>query len=195
MRRSEKNFPLGESEIYETLRKMWKSGWLDEYSEKHFLIRLLNGDDLVRRMFNHNKCTFDGVIGYNADTFLINFNFRIKEMIKYFGEKEIVGFIRNQLSAGKKHYNQNMFFQALSEIEIIRYFLAFGNSFEKKCEYEPHVQGSKCNPEASIEYKDGTLVNIEVKTPEFTDQLHKFDRYMPLILLNDEGRYEADLKK
>lgn len=110
MRRSEKNFPLGESEIYETLRKMWKSGWLDEYSEKHFLIRLLNGDDLVRRMFNHNKCTFDGVIGYNADTFLINFNFRIKEMIKYFGEKEIVGFIRNQLSAGKKHYNQNMFF-------------------------------------------------------------------------------------
>lgn len=49
------------------------------------------------------------------------------------------------------------------------------------------MQGSKCNPEASIEYKDGTLVNIEVKTPEFTDQLHKFDRYMPLILLNDEG--------
>lgn len=192
MRRSEKNFPLGESEVYETLRKMWKSGWLDEYSEKHFLIRLLNGDDLVRRMFNHNKCTFDGVIGYNADTFLINFNFRIKEMIKYFGEKEIVGFIRNQLSAGKKHYNQNMFFQALSEIEIIRYFLAFGNSFEKKCEYEPHVQGSKCNPEVSIEYKDGTLVNIEVKTPEFTDQLHKFDRYMPLILLNDEGRYEFE---
>lgn len=46
MRRSEKNFPLGESEVYETLRKMWKSGWLDEYSEKHFLIRLLNGDDL-----------------------------------------------------------------------------------------------------------------------------------------------------
>ena len=67
MRRSEKNFPLGESEVYETLRKMWKSGWLDEYSEKHFLIRLLNGDDLVRRMFNHNKCTFDGVIGYFFD--------------------------------------------------------------------------------------------------------------------------------
>lgn len=194
MKRSEKDFPLGDSEAYGYLKKMWERGWLDEYSEKHFLIRLLKGDDeLIRSTFNHEKYTFDDMFSYNAETFLINFNFRIQQMSAFFGEKEIIGFIRNQLSAGKKHYNQNMFFQAISEIEIIRYFLAFGNSFEKKCLYEPTVSGSKCNPEARIEYEDGTVVNIEVKTPEFTDKVSRYDRYMPLILLNDTGREKFEV--
>lgn len=193
VKRSEKEFPYGSNIAFSYLKKIWEQGWLDEYSDKHFLIRVLKNDNqFLKSLFDGSKYTYDGVYSVNCETFLINFNFRLLEMSLHFGEEKIENFIKNQLSAGKKHYNQNQFFQALSEIEVIRYFLAFGNSFEKNCVYEPTVNNSKCNPEASIRYSDGTIINIEVKTPEFTNKLNRFDRYMPLLLLNEEGRREFE---
>lgn len=43
-------------------------------------------------------------------------------MSAVFGEEKIKKCIKNQLSAGKSSYDRDMFFQALSEIEILSFY-------------------------------------------------------------------------
>ena len=43
MKRSETKYPLRGSDLAGTLQKAWEEGWLDEYSNEHFLIKALEG--------------------------------------------------------------------------------------------------------------------------------------------------------
>lgn len=191
MKYSEMPFPLEKNLACSVIGNMWKKGWLDSYDRKHFLIRCIFGDnEFIRRFFCHEKYTYEGSILIGADTFIMNLSVKLGGLIDFFGEEKIKYFIMEQMSAGKKHYNHNVFFQALAEVEILIYFISFGTSYEKEGEYEPHLNQNKKNPEARIAYSDGTVLDIEVKMPEFRDILSRADTYMPLVLLNNKGREE-----
>lgn len=191
MKYRELPFPLEKNIVCKEIGEMWKKGWLDCYDKEHFLIRCIYGDDkFIRRIFSHEKYTYEGTLPLNADTFIMNLSVKLGGLIQFFGEEKIKHFIMEQMSAGKKHYNQNVFFQALAEVEILLYFISFGSVYEKNGEYEPRLNLGKANPEARIVYGDGIILDIEVKMPEFRDILTKADTYMPLLLLNDNGRKE-----
>lgn len=191
MKYSDMVFPLESNPICSVIGEMWKKGWLDSYERKHFLIRCILGDNnYIRQFFCNQKYTYEGRLPIQAETFVMNLSTKLGRLIDFFGEEHIKNFIINQMSAGKKHYNQNKFFQALSEVEILIYFISFGPTYTKKGQYEPPVNQGKKNPEAKISYADGTVLTIEVKMPEFQDVLQRKDTYMPLVLLNEKGRKE-----
>lgn len=200
IKRHELPFPMEKLFLTETLANMWKQGWLDDFSENHFLIRALKGDKFIRTMLKqrYNACTPEMLFidGNLEMTFCINFASKIKLLIDVFGEEKIKGFVTGQLSAGKKHYNDNQFFEALTEIEILLYYIQFGPGWATGV-YEPRIGRGNHNPEATITYTNGTRIDIEVKTPEFTNVIQNADIYMPLQCLTPEGiqRFEKICKK
>ena len=190
MKRSEMSYPLFNSiplEECDALRKAWEEGWLDDFSEEHFLIRAING----------KLNDFDGKLQYNAnniplyssdnlnENFLINFSFRLHSLIQFFGESYIKNFIVNQLSAGKKQYSEGQFFRAFSEVVI----LCFWCNRSKSGEYEPQINGKK-NPEARFICHNDIVVDIEVKTGGFEDIKQVENMVIPTVLLDDIGRIE-----
>ncbi len=202
--RHDKPFPASEWDLFSTFENMWNAGWLDSYSDEHFLIRALENriQDIQWKdqFLNNNSDSIyspiyrPGGIDYSSlsRNFVINLSGIFKGMINMFGEEHIKKFIVDQLSAGKEKYNENVFFQALSEIEILRFY---GSRNPVNSVYEPPVTAeSKRNPEASFEYilphsQKHIKVNVEVKTANFNtsfDDNHSF--LMPTILLNDKGR-------
>lgn len=193
-RRSENKYDgidFGMSDIITwDFKRMWDEGWLDDYSDNHFLIRAIHGDDKIY----YNVCAYcKTALGLNniqknfAEMFCVNFITKFQQMIRLFGEKTMKDFVKNQLAAGKKHYNEGAFFQALTEVEMILFFSTFGPNIVE-CEYEPTTGKGKHNPEASCKFEDGSIVNIEVKTAGYMTGNYTVDKYMPLVLLTDEGR-------
>lgn len=146
-----------------------QNGYLDSFSENHFIIRALNND-----------CTyFDNISVYSnplmseksslhiPSTFLVNFSQRLKGLSKHFGEDKILEFVENQLSAGKKNYSEAQFFRAYSEVTILSYFMIlYGDTLFEQI-YEPQLGYGKKNPEARLKFDDGVIIDIEVKTPGF----------------------------
>lgn len=41
MKRSERPFPVNDCELMDFIKKAWKDGWLDDFSNDHFLIMAL----------------------------------------------------------------------------------------------------------------------------------------------------------
>ena len=190
------------------IKKIWQDGWLDDYSSNHFLIMALesrlNEFSWNEQFLNNNNhayfsaITADGRIDYEAFAmnFCMNFSSRLAGLSSIFGEKETKRFVMDQLSAGKEKYNEDAFFQAFSEVEILTFFHR-GFSWDE-VKYEPTLTSNGANPEAyfigKICNKDSTVpvtvkVNIEVKTPQFPHiDSHQERILVPGILLSDEGR-------
>ncbi len=205
MKRHEKPYPNKDGElpknmseieemefsIRQPFRQMWENGWFDDYSEEHFLIRMINGDTLyffevLMKTKGMNDPQF--FMGNNPQTFIMNLNKNFLFLIKYFGEEPIKEFIQNQFAAGKNNYNENSFFAALSEVHILLYFLNLYNATTTKCEYEPKTGIGEHNPEVSYTYYNGLKLNIEVKTPSFTTNNCEYNSVMPLLCLTQNGR-------
>lgn len=195
--RHNKPFPLEDNILHKYLKEKWEAGWFDSFDENHFIIRAMNG--------TLNNCVgkeqFLYANRYNSycdehsmsEAFCNNFPLRLQKMENVFGSDEIRNFVENQLSAGKSHYNEDVFFEALSEISILSFFSA-------RCEwtkalYEPPVNSSDAhNPEAAFMYKSDTFnfrCNIEVKTARYSHVIED-NVFIPTVLINDTGIQELE---
>lgn len=132
----EKIFPLEEFiELCGFLHKAWTDGWLDEYSDDHFLIKAIENrlitfvgkEQLIENDINQQGIiNSDGSINTTAFSlnFCINFSRRMQFLAQIFGEESIKSFITSQMSAGKQHYKEDTFFEALSEVSILSFYAA-----------------------------------------------------------------------
>lgn len=209
-KKSENIFPMGQLDLTGYIKKAWTQGWLDEYSDEHFLIRAIenrvtNIEWKTQLIFNNatsinSPINQGGEINFNdfSLNFIINLSSRLFGMSEAFGDDKIKIFVEHQLSAGKVKYDRDQFFQALSEIEILSFFCS-------RCKwdnviYEPPLGINGSNPEARFEVKLHDLeqsnqtdvkVNIEVKTPEFPIINDIRARTtIPAILLSNKGKNE-----
>lgn len=214
--RSKTPFPIN-NKLCDFLHMAWTNGWLDEYSNEHFLIKAIENrlstfvgkEQLIENNIDLlNMVYADGNINttiFNLN-FCINFSQRLQYMMRQFGEKNIKSFIENQLSAGKKHYKEDAFFQALSEISILSFYVSL--RIWDQIIYEPSVApgDNKKNPEAKFigsvlckiggtnqeEIERAIIVNVEVKSPEFPHDNHMNEKIViPTILLTNDGRKEV----
>lgn len=203
-KRSEATFPTSCNDAIGYIKKAWCNGWLDDYSNEHFLIKSINNQlteiEWESQLLFNNSNSFntpikmDGKVDYNAfsQNFIINLSSKLMRMSAVFGEEKIKKFIKNQLSAGKSSYDRDMFFQALSEIEILSFYC--GRIKWTEALYEPPVGATGSNPEARFIIRDShtntySTVNIEVKTPKFPIIVRNRERKtIPTILLTDLGR-------
>jgi len=112
----------------------------------------------------------------NHDNFVLNSANTIAFLHKLF-EDDFDSFIREKLAAGKKNYTDEQFFQAMSEVHLLYYLAHIGEIKEKY--YEPTISPNGKNPEASFVYSNGVKINIEVKTPDYSQCIHKkYDRWI-----------------
>lgn len=211
--RREKRFPI-DIELCSYLKSAWENGWLDEYSDDHFLIKAIESrlDSFVAidQMINNN-INFMGMVtplgNINSKqfdlNFCINFSRRLNGLSLAFGEEAIKRFITDQLSAGKQDYNEDTFFQALSEVSILSFFTAL-RAWDKVSYEPPAVDGiNDKNPEASFcgtfvcnntddtstEIKKKVVLNVEVKSPQFPHDKHEEEKIaIPTVLLSKDGR-------
>ena len=211
--RREKRFPI-DIELCSYLKSAWENGWLDEYSDDHFLIKAIESrlDSFVAidQMINNN-INFMGMVtplgNINSKqfdlNFCINFSRRLNGLSLAFGEEAIKRFITDQLSAGKQDYNEDTFFQALSEVSILSFFTAL-RTWDKVSYEPPAVDGiNDKNPEASfygtficnsaedpnVEVKKEIKLNVEVKSPQFPHDTHVEEKIaIPTVLLSKKGR-------
>lgn len=200
------------------LNKLWCDGAFDEFSDDHFMIHAFNDDiDFFSRFFkNHYIQTTFASAPYASLTsfpgnFVVNLENAFMALVSLFGYDNIRRFVTDQLSAGKEKYDEKSFFEALSEVHILSFFCRFGgmmavasNPFEldekglikravepvgiASAEYEPQLNG-RTNPEARFYYDDGTVLDVEIKTPNFSDFVEEKQPFlMPGVLLNSKGR-------
>jgi hypothetical protein len=188
--RCDVNSPLNDNFLCEFLNKIWTEGWLDDFSDEHFLIKAMHNqvqnfvgyDQLKQNNFNiYDYSNF-------SENFLVNLSHKLDHLCKIFGEKEIKRFVKTQLSAGKSNYDEDQFFRALSEIEILKYFGTFGPGKLSKAIYEPAIGINGKNPEARFYYEDEIILDVEVKTPGFSHEQYKEKIVIPSVLLNDKGK-------
>ena len=191
MKRSDKQFPIDNNNLLLSfLKKMWEEGWLDDYSDNHFLIRAIENrltDFLGKLQLNLDNYLLYPISDKNSfvDTFLINFSTKLNGIYNSFDKKKIKKFVTDQLSAGKSNYNEEQFFSALSEISVIAFYNSIC-SWKNKI-YEPKTNGKK-NPEVRFVTQNDIIVDIEVKTPGFVQNNIKEKKLMPTVLLTEEGR-------
>lgn len=184
-----------EDVLLNRIEECWNKGIFDEYSDQHFLIHAFNNDiDFFKPFCARHQVTFNYAYDHRAfpTTFLMNFNSRLNFLYQCFGQSEIEKFLKDQLSAGKKNYKQNTFFEALSELHLLSYFAAFGPSNPSKMTYEPPTGSNGSNPEARFEYENGITLDIEAKTPNFPERDHKKNIILPGLLIDDSGRTELN---
>lgn len=117
--RHEEVFPRENTFQFEFTKYMWEQGWLDDFSEEHFLIKAIKNtlSDFKYIDYYRNNISFISISGvnYNSihdmnmfnDTFVTNFSFRLKTLYEFFGESKIKKFVKDQLSAGKSKYDEN----------------------------------------------------------------------------------------
>ena len=175
--------------LLEYITEMWNSGWLDEYSDEHFLIRAIENrltDFYGKVQYSlDNTLLYPHVINDNNFTmnFLANFSTKMQGIEEKIGKRNIERFVKDQLSAGKDHYSEEQFFRAISEISIITYFC---HTKWKDIVYEPQINGKK-NPEVRFISQNDTIIDIEVKTPGFTQSNLGTEKLIPTVLLNEDG--------
>lgn len=211
--RKDTKFPMEGIFLLDFLRSAWGNGWLDEYSDDHFLIKTIENrlDDFVgKEQMIGNETNLQGIVKPDGGThtaafnsnFCINFSMHMQALERTFGTENIKRFMMDQMSAGKQKYDEDTFFQALSEVSILCFYARHDWT---QALYEPPVSkgGSKKNPEASfmkeLSGKGGETerekekiiikVNVEVKSPEFPHDNHANEKTMiPAVLLTDDGR-------
>ena len=182
-------YPLTNLDLPGGLQQAWIKGWLDEFSDEHFLVKAIE-----KRLEKYppffqippRLMPFCQITPKNfQDNFCINFSSKIRHLISLFGEDSIRGFFTDQLSAGKGHYDEDQFFRALSEVSILSFFAMNADSGV----YEPKTNLAK-NPEARLHMKNDVTIDVEVKTPGFSDFEEIENIVIPTVLLVDQGRKE-----
>lgn len=189
------------NQICDFLVSSWKNGWFDSYSKDHFLIKAIENrlksfigeKQLIENNINQYNIVNNGMIDYTkfANNFCINLSTKLDDLKKNFGEEQIKEFVINQLSAGKENYNEDSFFEALSEISVLSFLSRINWDIYV---YEPILNRdeSKKNPEARFEIHSENynfVVNVEVKSPAFPHTNHDNERIIiPTILLSSDGR-------
>ncbi len=211
--RKDTPFPMKSTLMTEFLEKAWNDGWLDAFSDEHFLIRALEGrlqnfvgmSQLTQNnlaMFCPTKPNGDLDLVSFCNNFCINLSMKLAGMSNAFGEDAIKHFIVDQLSAGKQHhYKEDAFLQALSEISILSFWLSICHW--NQAIYEPPVKvgSNNKNPEASfirsLTQPDGKTsiiakINVEVKSPAFPHNNHINEKILiPSVLLTEQGRAQV----
>lgn len=170
-----------------TVKEMAEKGWFEEYSNSHFLIKAIKGKMDYFEGKEHliiDKSYWSGDEA-NATTFLMNFSTKFQILKNTFPAKDIEGFVRNQMSAGKKNYQEDQFIRALSEIHVLNFMISFGPGEFKEALYEPPIGNNKKNPEARLTYKNDITIDIEVKTPGFNTGVENLGKnlFIPGILM------------
>lgn len=197
MSRKDLKFPEHLPELLcETLKSFWEKGVFDEYAEEHFLIRAINDDikgitlALMKKDIAELRSRIYDKVALSAfvENFIINFSTKLTGLCNYFGEDKMEFFLREQFAAGKAQYNEDQFWQALSEIHMLCYFISAGPAFVKNVEYEPRLGIGESNPEARLVYEDSMILDIEVKTPRFPMRDISKEHILPLVLLDAGGR-------
>ena len=187
MNRSEKSFPMAGLDISGNLKRAWEDGWLDEFSDEHFLIKAIEKRlEYYPRVYQIEQSqAVPYVITRDnfQENFCVNFSVKVGRLISLFGEKDIHRFFVDQLSAGKGNYDEDQFFRALSEVSILIYL----GTKAKSGNYEPKTNGKK-NPEARLQLVNEVTVDVEVKTPGFKDFHGITNIVIPTVLLTDKGR-------
>ncbi|HCC07652.1 MAG TPA: hypothetical protein DEP72_05785 [Clostridiales bacterium] len=161
------------------------------FDENHFLIKSMKGEIGDFGGYNQLKENNFNIFNYTDNfslNFCVNLSRSIGRLCKCFTEADIRKFVENQLSAGKENYDEAQFFRALSEIEILNYFGSYGPHQLSQAVYEPSIGSNGRNPEARFYYEDGTILDIEVKTPGFTNFQYDGEMVIPCILLDKQGR-------
>ena len=153
----------------EYIYSLYDRGLLDEYSENHFLIKAMKGEWDYFKEYSYlgNKSISDLNGMHFSSTFLMNFSIKLRLLASIFNkDNQFEGFIQNQLAAGKENYSDDKFFQALSEISVLRYLSMFCGKVEDVL-YEPKLREGDTNPEARFEFDNDVIFDIEVKTANF----------------------------
>ena len=108
--RSEKPFPIkdkGAIQLCSFLNAAWSNGWLDEYSDEHFLIKaienrlsgfvgkeqLIENDINLQGMIKVDGSVDDTAFNFN---FCLNFSRRLEFLAQKFSEENIKSFITDQ---------------------------------------------------------------------------------------------------
>ena len=174
--------------IFKTLKEFWEIGIFDDYSEQHFLMRAIKNDvSYFKELFLRRN--INGIAPESFPlTFVINLSAKINNLMHHFGNDKIQEFFKNQFAAGKNNYNENKFFEALSEFYVLAYFANFGPAELLESTYEPRLVDSDKNPEARFVYKDDTILDIEIKTPNFPQRNLLENFIIPACLLTEDGR-------
>lgn len=169
-----------EDQIDETIKKYEEKQYFKDYSKSHFLRKSLleNNSDFIfkyKEVFDYpHKMDIYDIKKENINRY---FKFHFISMLgvleEKLGEEKISKFVKNQLSAGKDKFNSMTFFQALSEMLLIRYLLERSCLLEKnegfEAIYEPSNTENGSNPEVRLIDKEGIRYDIEVKTPVFKE--------------------------
>ena len=171
-----------------------------EYSQDHIICKAIKNDDAAIRNF----CRYNGYNSLyppNASSFIVNIINRLESMKRVFMHDPIISFIKNQMSAGKNQYDEALFIQAFSEIELLAYLSQGYYNHISDAIYEPLKGGNKQsqdsdkNPEAYIRYDNGVSLYIEIKTPRFpnlTFQVNDNGIIQPNILFDINHKQDYD---
>lgn len=212
--RKNQPFPIEKSDpdLCSFLRNAWESGWFDDYADEHFLIQAIEGKlstFVGKEQMIQNNIDTQGIVMPDGNikipsfcfNFCVNLSQKLRHLSKIFSANDIKNFITNQLSAGKKHYDENTFFQALSEISVLAFYASRGGW--NQAEYEPSSVKNGKNPEARFtgsllcrlssqpdeEVEQHVIVNVEVKAPKFPKEIYQqTDIILPITLLSEHGR-------
>lgn len=189
-----KNFneDMKQYHLIDILLKLNEKDFFDEYSDEHFLIKALNGEidyfkkhsDLIKGSMYYSDSQM------NATNFIANFSTKFNYFCSHFSEDDVRKFVKDQLSAGKGNYKEERFFEAIAEVNVINFLMAFGPSQLKKAKYEPKLGKNGSNPEARLIYENEIIVDVEVKTPGFKKVLTGDEKgvLIPTFLLEDKER-------
>ena len=169
--------------------QLQSKNYLKDYSNNHFIIRAIMDDkeEIKARLSQFqpipiNNISFTGpgnpvisqqrgLFDCSPDNFTLN-SAKVIEFLHNFFGSAFDGFIREQLAAGKKNYTDEKFFQAMSEVHLLSFLATCVGKVKNKI-YEPRIGNNGKNPEACFEFDNGTKINIEVKTPDYSQCLHR----------------------
>lgn len=124
---------------------------MDEYSDNHFLIKAIENrleTFAGKEQLIENDLNMQGIIDFHGNAnmvdfnrnFCINFSNRMQFLVQKFGKNPIKHFMTDQMSAGKKHYKEDTFFQALSEVSVLSFYASTLHWFQMT--YEPAMKES-----------------------------------------------------
>ncbi len=153
------------------IKEMQDKGWLDHFPNDHIIKMMLSDQDISHTIPKEFVSTMYHDCDLNA-TMLKNYNTLFQCMLNAYPEASAKKFVVSQLSGVERGnvYNNNKFFQALSELLLLRHLCMCGNP---QVEYEPEMGGEsgKKNPEYRIynhfpNVEGNYVFDVEVKTVE-----------------------------
>lgn len=171
-------------------------GFFNEFSEEHFLMKLLDGkcDIFTKYREKFGQSNYQYVLGKERNdsfNFLTNFAKMIHKIESIIDKKDLKKFFDDQLSAGKENYDEDQFFRALSEMHIIKFITTFHDV--NKVLYEPPLGKNGANPEFRAISSKGYVYDIEVKTPGFNNKKYNNPVLKPNLILSESKRRKIQM--